>query len=93
MSGHSKWSSIKHKKGAKDAKRGKIFSKLIREVTVAAKSGGADPAANPRLRTAIQAARSQNMPLDTVMRAVKKGAGGNDGAERIAGHAEGRRRS
>ena len=93
MSGHSKWSSIKHKKGAKDVKRGKIFSKLIREVTVAAKSGGADPAANPRLRTAIQAARSQNMPLDTVMRAVKKGAGGNDGAERIAGHAEGRRRS
>ena len=81
MSGHSKWSSIKHKKGAKDAKRGKIFPKLIREVTVAAKSGEADPAANPRLRTAIQAARSQNMPLDTVMRAVKKGAGGNDGVD------------
>jgi len=62
MSGHSKWSSIKHKKGATDAKRGKIFTKLIKEITVAARFGGGDPASNPRLRTAIQAAKSENMP-------------------------------
>lgn len=81
MSGHSKWSSIKHKKAATDAKRGKVFTKLIREITVAAKMGGEDPSANPRLRAAIQSARGQNMPMDTVNRAIKKGAGGNDGLD------------
>ncbi len=62
MSGHSKWSTIRHKKGITDARRGKIFSKLIKEITVAARMGGGDPATNPRLRTAIQAAKSENMP-------------------------------
>jgi len=81
MSGHSKWSSIKHKKAATDAKRGKIFTKLIREVTVAAKAGGGDPEANPRLRLAVDKARAQNMPNDTIQRAIKKGVGGNDGVE------------
>lgn len=81
MSGHSKWSSIKHKKAAVDAKRGKIFTKIIREITVAAKMGGPDPDANPRLRAAVQNARGQNMPNDTVTRAIKKGSGGNDGVE------------
>ncbi|HYC57554.1 MAG TPA: YebC/PmpR family DNA-binding transcriptional regulator [Candidatus Binatia bacterium] len=76
MSGHSKWSTIKHKKAAKDAKRGKIFTKLIREITVAAKSGGADASANPRLRTAIAAAKAQSMPNENIERAIKKGAGG-----------------
>lgn len=80
MSGHSKWSSIKHKKAAVDAKRGKIFTKLIREITVAAKSGGGDQDANPRLRSAVQAARGQNMPMDTIKRAIEKGAGGAGGA-------------
>ncbi|MFA5905127.1 MAG: YebC/PmpR family DNA-binding transcriptional regulator, partial [Desulfobacula sp.] len=75
MSGHSKWSTIKHKKGAADAKRGKIFSKLIKEITVAARMGGADPEANSRLRHALINARTQNMPKDTYERAVKKGAG------------------
>jgi YebC/PmpR family DNA-binding regulatory protein len=79
MSGHSKWSSIKHKKGATDAKRGKIFTKLIKEITVAARFGGGDPAANPRLRTAIQAAKSENMPKDNIERAIKKGTGELDG--------------
>jgi len=81
MSGHSKWSSIKHKKGAKDARRGKLFSKLIREITVAAKMGGAELDANPRLRQAINNARAANLPQDTVMRAVTKGAGGADGVD------------
>ncbi len=81
MSGHSKWSSIKHKKAAADAKRGKAFTKLIREITVAAKQGGGDPEANPRLRSAMQTARGQNMPTDTINRAIKKGAGGNDGVD------------
>jgi YebC/PmpR family DNA-binding regulatory protein len=81
MSGHSKWSSIKHKKAAQDAKRGKLYTKLIREITVAAKLGGADPAANPRLRSAVQTARGQNMPMDTVNRAISKGAGGNEGVD------------
>ncbi len=81
MSGHSKWSSIKHKKGLKDARRGKLFTKLIREVTVAAKHGGGDPASNSRLRLAVQAARDQNMPLDTVNRAIARGAGGGDGID------------
>ncbi|OGR10112.1 MAG: transcriptional regulator [Desulfobacterales bacterium RIFOXYA12_FULL_46_15] len=79
MSGHSKWSTIKHKKGAADAKRGKIFSKLIKEITVAARMGGADPEANSRLRHALINARTQNMPKDTYERAIKKGAGDLDG--------------
>ena len=79
MSGHSKWSSIKHKKGAADAKRGKIFSRLNKEITVAARMGGGDPNANPRLRTAIQAAKSENMPKDNIERAIKKGTGELEG--------------
>lgn len=81
MSGHSKWSSIKHKKGAADAKRGKIFTKLIREITTAARIGGADPESNSRLRVAIDNAKAENMPKDNIERAVKKGAGALDGAE------------
>jgi len=79
MSGHSKWSSIKHKKGATDAKRGKIFSKLNKEITVAARTGGGDPSGNPRLRTAILAAKSENMPKDNIERAIKKGTGELEG--------------
>jgi len=79
MSGHSKWSTIKHKKGATDAKRGKLFTKLIKEITVAARMGGGDPEANPRLRHALATARSQNMPKDTSERAVKKGTGELEG--------------
>ena len=79
MSGHSKWSSIKHKKAATDAKRGKIFTKLIKEITVAARMGGGDLDANPRLRTAIQAAKSENMPKDNIERAIKKGTGELEG--------------
>ena len=80
MSGHSKWSSIKHKKGAADAKRGKVFTKLIKEITVAARMGGSgDPDANPRLRTAIAAAKSENMPKDNIERAIKKGTGELEG--------------
>ena len=75
MSGHSKWHSIKHKKAATDAKRGKVFSKLIREITVAARIGGGDTESNPRLRTAVQTAKGQNMPLDNIERAIKKGTG------------------
>ncbi|GMV91187.1 MAG: putative transcriptional regulatory protein [Candidatus Hydrogenedentota bacterium] len=75
MSGHSKWSTIKRKKGAADAKRGKIFSRLAKEITVAAKIGGGDASANPRLRTVLLAAKSQNMPKDNVERAIKKGTG------------------
>ncbi|MBP5172414.1 MAG: YebC/PmpR family DNA-binding transcriptional regulator, partial [Bacteroidales bacterium] len=73
MSGHNKWSTIKHKKGAADAKRGKIFTKLIKEITIAAKGGGGDPDGNPRLKTAIQSAKAANMPLDNITRAIKKG--------------------
>ena len=72
MSGHSKWSTIKRKKGAIDAKRGKLFTKLIKEITVAAGEGGADPDANPRLRAAVQNARGMNMPKDTIQRAISK---------------------
>lgn len=72
MSGHSKWSTIKHKKGAKDAKRGKIFTKLIKEITVAAQIGGVDQEANPRLRAAVQNAKGMNMPKDTIQRAINK---------------------
>lgn len=75
MSGHSKWSTIKHKKGAADAKRGKIFTKIIKEITVAARAGGGDPAGNPRLRTAILTAKQVNMPQDNINRAIKKGTG------------------
>lgn len=81
MSGHSKWSTIKHKKAAKDAKRGKIFTKLIREITVAARLGNSgDPNFNPRLRTAIAAAKAASMPNDNIDRAIKKGIGDSDGA-------------
>ncbi|MBF0323601.1 YebC/PmpR family DNA-binding transcriptional regulator [Magnetospirillum moscoviense] len=80
MAGHSQFKNIMHRKGAQDAKRAKVFTKLIRELTVSAKSGQPDPAANPRLRAAIQAARAANMPKDTVDRAIKRGAGGDDGA-------------
>jgi YebC/PmpR family DNA-binding regulatory protein len=80
MSGHSKWSTIKRKKGAADAKRGKIFTKLIREIATAARVGGGDPAGNPRLRLAIEKARGSNMPKDNIERAIKKGTGEGDGA-------------
>ncbi|CAA7625614.1 YebC/PmpR family DNA-binding transcriptional regulator [Magnetospirillum sp. UT-4] len=80
MAGHSQFKNIMHRKGAQDAKRAKVFTKLIRELTVAAKTGQPDPNANPRLRAAIQAARAANMPKDTVERAIKRGAGGEDGA-------------
>ena len=75
MSGHSKWSTIKHKKGAADAKRGKVFSRLTKEITMAARLSGGDPVANPRLRTVLLAARAENMPKDNIDRAVKKGTG------------------
>src|SRR6201999_2929969 len=73
MSGHSKWATIKHKKGALDAKRGKIFTRLIKEITIAAKGGGGDPDGNPRLRTAIAAAKAENMPADNIKRAIQRG--------------------
>jgi YebC/PmpR family DNA-binding regulatory protein len=80
MAGHSQFKNIMHRKGAQDAKRGKIFTKLIRELTVSARNGLPDPNANPRLRAAIQAARQANMPKDTIDRAIKRGQGGDDGA-------------
>ncbi|HKQ69238.1 MAG TPA: YebC/PmpR family DNA-binding transcriptional regulator [Polyangiaceae bacterium] len=80
MSGHSKWATIKHKKGALDAKRGKLFTKLIKELTVAARMGGGDPSGNPRLRKAISDAKNQSMPNDTISRAVKRGTGEIEGA-------------
>ncbi len=80
MSGHSKWATIKHKKGALDAKRGKIFTRLIKEITIAAKGGGGDPDGNPRLRTAIAAAKAENMPADNIKRAIQKGTGELEGA-------------
>ena len=80
MSGHSKWATIKHKKGAADAKRGKIFTTLIKEITMAAKQGGGDPDGNPRLRTAIAAAKAENMPSDNIKRAVQRGTGELPGA-------------
>ena len=79
MSGHNKWSSIKHKKAVVDAKRGKAFTKVIKEITVAARLGGSDPAANPRLRAAIEKAKAENMPQDNIVRAVKKGSGELEG--------------
>jgi YebC/PmpR family DNA-binding regulatory protein len=79
MSGHSKWATIKHKKAATDARRGKIFTKLIRELTIAARVGGADPNSNPRLRTAIAAAKNENMPNDNIERAIQRGTGQLEG--------------
>ncbi len=79
MSGHSKWATIKHKKGAADAKRGKIFTRLIKEITIAAKQGGGDPDGNPRLRTAIAAAKAENMPADNIKRAIQRGTGELEG--------------
>ncbi len=79
MSGHSKWASIKHKKGALDAKRGKIFTKIIREMSIAARLGGGDPNSNPRLRTAVEKAKSVNMPADNIKRAIQKGTGELEG--------------
>lgn len=81
MAGHSKWANIKHRKGAQDAKRGKVFTKLIKEITVAARMGGGDPASNPRLRTALAAARAQSLPKDTAEKAVKRGTGDLEGVD------------
>ena len=79
MSGHSKWATIKHKKGALDAKRGKIFTRLIKEISIAAKAGGGDPDGNPRLRTAVLAAKAENMPADNIKRAIQRGTGELEG--------------
>ena len=81
MAGHSKWANIQHRKGAQDKKRGKLFTKLIREITVAARMGGGDPDSNPRLRMAIDKANAQSMPKDNIERAAKRGAGETDGAD------------
>lgn len=89
MAGHSKWHNIQHRKGAQDAKRGKIFTKLIREITVAAKMGGPDLDANPRLRTAVDKALSANMTKDTVQRAIKRGAGGDESSNMMEVRYEG----
>jgi len=89
MSGHSKWHSIKHKKALVDAKRGKAFTKVIKELQIAARLGGSDPGGNPRLRTAIQAAKDANMPKDTMDRAIKKGAGELEGSNFEEMHYEG----
>jgi len=93
MSGHSKWSTIKHKKASADAKRGRLFTRLIRETTIATRLGGGDPASNPRLRTAIQDAKGNNVPNDTIERAIKKGTGelGGDVVEEVVyeGYASG----
>jgi YebC/PmpR family DNA-binding regulatory protein len=89
MSGHSKWSTIKHKKAAEDAKRGKIFTKLIKEISIAARDGGGDPEANPRLRTAIRNAQNANMPKDNIERAIKKGTGELPGMTYEEAHYEG----
>jgi YebC/PmpR family DNA-binding regulatory protein len=81
MSGHSKWSTIKHKKGAADARRGKIFTKLIKEITTAARTGGGDPEANPRLRVAVLKAKAENMTKDNIEKAIKRGASAGEGGE------------
>ena len=81
MAGHSKWANIQHRKGAQDKKRGKLFTKLIREITIAARIGGGDLAANPRLRLAVDKAKSQSMPKDNIERAIKKGSGELDGTD------------
>ncbi|MCB9454966.1 MAG: YebC/PmpR family DNA-binding transcriptional regulator [Anaerolineaceae bacterium] len=83
MSGHSKWSTIKRKKGAEDAKRGKIFTRLARDITVSAREGGGDENANPKLKLAIAKARANNMPKDNIERAIMRGTGGGDGAEAL----------
>lgn len=80
MSGHSRWSTIKHKKGAADAKRGKLFTRLIKEMTVASRLGGGDPIGNPRLRAAVSEGKANNMPKDTIERAIKRGTGEIEGA-------------
>src|SRR3954468_9029122 len=80
MAGHSKWANIQHRKGRQDAKRGKVFTRLIKEITVAARMGGGDPDMNPRLRLAVDRATDQNMPKDNIERAIKRGSGGLDGA-------------
>jgi YebC/PmpR family DNA-binding regulatory protein len=89
MAGHSKWKQIKHYKAATDKKRGAMFTKLIREITVAAKAGGGDPAGNPRLRTAIEAAKASSMPKENIERAVKKGTGELEGVEYVEAMYEG----
>ncbi len=89
MAGHSKWANIKHRKGAQDAKRGKIFTKIIKELTVASRIGGGDPDINPRLRTAVDKAKQANMPKDNVDRAIKKGTGDLDGVSYEEGLFEG----
>ena len=80
MAGHSKWANIQHRKGRQDAKRGKIFTRLIKEITVSARMGGGDPGSNPRLRLAVDKATDQNMPKDTIERAIRRGAGALEGA-------------
>ncbi len=89
MSGHSKWASIKHKKGALDAKRGKIFTKIIKEITVAARLGGGEIESNPRLRTVVLKAKAENMPKDNIERAIKKGTGDLEGVDYVEGTYEG----
>ena len=89
MAGHSKWANIQHRKGAQDKKRGKLFTKLIREITVAAKMGGGDLESNPRLRLAVDKAKGQSMPKDNIERAVKRGAGESDGADYFEARYEG----
>jgi len=83
MAGHSKWANIQHRKGAQDKKRGKLFTKLIREITIAARIGGSDIASNPRLRLAVDKAKAQSMPKDNIDRAIKRGAGELEGAEYV----------
>lgn len=89
MAGHSKWANIRFRKGVQDAKRGKIFTKLIREITVAARTGGSDEVANARLRDAVSKALKANMKRDTIDNAIKRGAGGGEGADMVAMHYEG----
>jgi YebC/PmpR family DNA-binding regulatory protein len=83
MAGHSKWANIQHRKGAQDKKRGKLFTKLIREITIAARMGGGDMAANPRLRLAVDKAKTQSMPKDNIDRAIKRGSGALDGVDYV----------
>ncbi|MGI9260096.1 MAG: YebC/PmpR family DNA-binding transcriptional regulator [Gammaproteobacteria bacterium] len=89
MAGHSKWANIRFRKGAQDAKRGKLFTKLIREITISARQGGGDASANPRLRSAIEKAKSQSMPKDNIDRAIKRGTGEGDGADYVEVRYEG----
>ena len=90
MAGHSKWSNIKHRKAGQDAKRAKVFTKIIRELTVAARDGGGNVEDNPSLRTVVEKAKSAQMPKDTMERAIARGAGGQDGADLVQGVAESR---